>query len=84
MNAQSSGSSGSPYSAIHDAPARRWLYRPMSRRGAWHTTAPNSSGVRTYMFPTNSPPLLPPMMPSSPGVVTDVATRSRPTASKSS
>ncbi len=44
MNAQSSGLSGSPYSATHDAPASNWWKRLMSSSGTLHTSAPNNSG----------------------------------------
>ena len=44
MNAQSSGLSGSPYSATHDAPASSRWNRFMSSSGTEHTSAPNSSG----------------------------------------
>ena len=44
IHAHSSGLSGSPYSAIHDAPASSRWYLFMSRSGTWHTIAPNSSG----------------------------------------
>ena len=47
-------------------------------------TAPKSSGARTSMLPTSSPPLDPPCTPSRAAHVTPRPMRSRATASKSS
>ena len=44
MYAHSSGSRGSPYSAIQDAPASSSWYRRMSSSGTWQTIAPNNRG----------------------------------------
>ncbi len=84
MNSQSDATSGSPYSAIHDAPADSRVYRRMSSSGTPQITAPNSSGYVVSMLPTSSPPLLRPSQPRRAGTVTPRATRSRATAAKSS
>ena len=84
MNSQSSGSSGSPYSATQDAPASSRWKRFMSSSGTWHTSAPKRSGYFVSMMPISRPPLLPPCAPSWGTVVMPRSTRSRATAAKSS
>lgn len=50
MNFQSSGLSGSPYSAIQEAPASSRWYRFMSSSGTSQTSAPNFSGLMSGPF----------------------------------
>ncbi|CKR65166.1 Uncharacterised protein [Mycobacterium tuberculosis] len=83
MNFQSSGLSGSPYSAIQEAPASSRWYRFMSSSGTSQTSAPNFSGYPVNMMPISSPPLLPPRAPSCSAVVMPRVTKSVATAAKS-
>mmetsp|Transcript_83596 Transcript_83596/g.167421 ORF Transcript_83596/g.167421 Transcript_83596/m.167421 type:complete len:215 (-) Transcript_83596:1436-2080(-) len=78
--------SGSPNSAIQDAPASKWLNRFMSSSGTWHTAAPKRLDAtgRVSMLPTMSPPLEPPITASFGGEVMLRAMRSAATASTSS
>ena len=57
MNSHCPGTSGSPYSAIHECPAPSLVYRRMSSSGTPQETAPNSSGYPVNMLPTSRPPL---------------------------